>query len=216
MGFQKGHKPFQRKGAPSSDSAVSEDPVAESASDADGMQAILDAALKRMEASFSEQLSTVIAQTSADLDAMRKERQELYVKLAEVESMTPQYRPMAVPDDPAEIRQAQFEENMHGMLDARAQIPVDRYGQRVNSKSPFAKGMKVRINPDVPREGFPNGVTWGSILAKAKSPGIGEIRAVLWCGKTGEWKYKVNVRGLMHPDQVDGMHGYELLPIGNR
>lgn len=76
----------------------------------------------------------------------------------------------------------------------------------------FGPGSPVRIDPESAREGFPEGRTWGPILAQHGSAGYGEVVGVKGLREgTGEWQYYVEVPGITGA-QPDGFGDHELLP----
>jgi hypothetical protein len=80
----------------------------------------------------------------------------------------------------------------------------------------FRQGDLVRINPDAKihrseTEAEPEGRTWGQVLEKFNSDGIGEVKALMYISKTYEPKYRVRVPGVT-PQTGDGFMEAELLP----
>lgn len=96
-------------------------------------------------------------------------------------------------------------------------VLVDIHGEKIPDQMlsrlapQFGDGDQVRINPEVAREGFPDGQTWGDVLAKVGSEGYGTVKKVYWLTDAGQWKYSVVVPGVTGA-RPDGFHDYELLP----
>lgn len=106
------------------------------------------------------------------------------------------------------------------------QVLIDIHGEKIPERMlehmgpRFYDGDRVRINPESTREGFPEGTTWGDILARLaqnagkKKPnphGIGTVTKILWYTDDEGWKYKVEVPGVTGA-RPDGFHDRELLP----
>ena len=108
-----------------------------------------------------------------------------------------------------------------------SQILIDIHGEKIPDRMldavgpRFYDGDAVRINPDATREGFPEGLTWGDVLARlapttrkgqrANPHGVGTVTKVLWLTDDEGWKYKVVVPGITGA-RPDGFHDHELLP----
>jgi hypothetical protein len=84
-------------------------------------------------------------------------------------------------------------------------------GELLRNPPRFGQGTTVRIDPGSRREGFADGLTWGTVLAKAGSEGYGRVIDIQWVNRHDEWKYRVSVPGLT-PEHGDGFHDRELLP----
>lgn len=97
------------------------------------------------------------------------------------------------------------------------QILVDIHGEKltqsmINQHPPqFAAGDPVQINPESVRNGFPEGQTWGDLLAKHQSTGYGVVKKVYWINDDYEWKYSCVIPGITN-GRPDGFHDSELLP----
>lgn len=76
----------------------------------------------------------------------------------------------------------------------------------------FAAGDRCRINPAATREGWPEGQTWGDVLARFGTEGVGVVGKVYWLNDRGEWKYSARIRGITGT-RADGFLGSELLPF---
>jgi hypothetical protein len=96
------------------------------------------------------------------------------------------------------------------------QILVDERGNKVPEMllrqypPRFGVGDPCRIDPHSTRPGFPEGRTWGDVLAERKLDGVGVIRKVYWLRDTGEWKYSAVIRGITN-QRPDGFLDSELL-----
>jgi hypothetical protein len=99
------------------------------------------------------------------------------------------------------------------------QILVTIHGEKVSGQTlrdypcRFAAGDAVRIDPSSAREGFPEGKTWGDVLATIpRNPeGYGTVTKIYWLTDSGEWKFSVTVPGLTGA-RPDGFLDHELLP----
>lgn len=97
------------------------------------------------------------------------------------------------------------------------QILVDERGDKLPAMllqqypPPFAPGDRCRLNPDAARAGWPEGKTWGTVLADLRIDGVGVIRKVYWLKDDGRWKVSAVIRGLTN-QRPDGFLDDELLP----
>lgn len=104
------------------------------------------------------------------------------------------------------------------------QILIDVHGEKIPERMldrigpRFGAGDAVRIDPASAREGFPEGRTWGDVLAEVAAGGrstnphgLGTVTKVLWLTDEAGWKYKVTVPGITGA-VPDGFHDHELLP----
>jgi hypothetical protein len=190
-------------------------PTAAEAPDQSGASSLPDSALADLIRDLSEQVS------------------ELKRDVQATKSMTPAYKPMErVDPNGAARRREQIDALAHeqkGNADftsgQNAFVPVTSgygfegiMGNRVpenlmNSgqfRKRFSDGDYVRINPDVTREGSER--TWGEILEKIGSDGVGVVTQVLGLYKGGIWKYKVRIPKLGTRNATDGYYDRELLP----
>lgn len=158
---------------------------------------------------------------STKMDRVLKENADLKAELAEQKASTPRMRPM-VRDEQKHVnnRRAQVFEHLSKAGDkaqgSLGQVPVDYLGHRIPDnmlqfmQPAFLVGEEVRINPDVAREGWADGVIWADILKKQRCEGYGTVTRVSYLSKAGYWKYRVRVPGLTN-DRGDGFAAYELL-----
>lgn len=145
----------------------------------------------------------------------------LETQVQEARSAAPRFQPMA----PPQARQprgifAGMSPPPGGAVEREGvskSVWVDERGHRVPEMllrqypPRFEAGDPCRIDPDSSREGWPDGRTWGEVLAKHNSPGLGVIRKVYWLRDTGEWKYAAVIRGITN-QRPDGFLDRELLP----
>lgn len=141
----------------------------------------------------------------------------LEAKIATQQTAAPRFKAMAPPDlHNATARRTQVMRQLKAGESASGvtrYVPVTVDGQRVPARfgPTYAIGDLVRVNPDVAREGWPAGQTWGDVLAREGCEGLGEVKRVLWLDKAGlRWKYKVRVPGLTK-SEGDGFYDDELL-----
>ena len=95
-------------------------------------------------------------------------------------------------------------------------ILIDVHGEKVpemllTQLAPrFAEGSEVRINPEAVRPGFPAGQTWGDVLRRVGSSGVGRVHRIFWLTDEQSWKYACVVPGVTGA-RPDGFHDHELL-----
>lgn len=148
-----------------------------------------------------------------EMKPLREEIAELRSKVQEQERATPKFVPMqhknqsGMPKTPEEhlramanLREGQTREgSIH-------EIPTTQNGKRMDQgalkalfdsyQPPFQPGDTVRINPDAERLGWPEGKTWGQLLAKAKQnpDGYGVIREIAPFSHRG-WMFRARIEG---------------------
>ena len=149
----------------------------------------------------------------AEIQALKDERLRI----------APSFKPMVAADNSNldERKRAFAKVNIGDQreADGRRTLPSTMAGQIIPEQAlryfpqRYHQGTTVRIRRNVQREGFPDGVTWGDVLDKIECEGVGVIKSCLPMGKTGQWKYKCEFKGLTPGIRGDGFYQYELEPL---
>lgn len=165
------------------------------------------------------------ARILALLEDLTGRQDRLEAKVEEARSNPARPPPAFVPMQVAESRPKGIRAALAGLAPGQTregishQILVNRQGEKLSSTTlrdypcRFEAGSRVRIDPDSARPGFPEGQTWGDLLAKIPTnpDGIGTVRKIYWLNDAGQWKFSVHVPGLTSA-RPDGFYDAELLP----
>lgn len=163
--------------------------------------------------------SPVLTRVLALLEDQTRRFEAIEADLAATKARTASFRPMESSAPPPRGIKAQLAGMRNGEQreGISTQILVDVHGEKVNGLTlqqypcRFEFGSRVRIDPGSARVGFPEGQTWGDVLAKLGIDGYGTVRKVYWLNDDGQWKYSVHVPGLTN-GRPDGFYDSELLP----
>lgn len=164
---------------------------------------------------------SVVPPATPDIAALVALIQDLRSEVSELKAQkpaAPTFKPMERPDlhNTAERRRQMMDtlqragQRAEGNLD---QTAVDYQGHPIGKAMlremgpAFQVGDVIRVRREVTREG--GSVSWGDILDKVHSEGVGVVQRTLYLTKAHVWKYLVRVNGLT-PTKGDGFYEHEL------
>jgi hypothetical protein len=166
------------------------------------------------------QIEALLRDLTGKVDALQAENTALQAQVQQTKA-APRFvkRPAEDPHNVSQRRARVMAELRAGQsAGGSKQLPVDAHGKRIPDQMldqfgpRYEAGDEVRVLREVRRDGFPEGVTWGDVLDKAGSEGVGVVLRQSYLTKLGEWKYIVHVPGLTRRERGDGFYEHEIQP----
>src|SRR5690349_3590726 len=166
------------------------------------------------------QILAALQDLTAKVEAKDAQITALQAEVQRAKSATPRFTKRQA-DDPhnTAARRAAFAGMKAGeSRGGSRQLPVDAHGKRIPDQMleqygpKFEPGEEFRIRRDVRRDGFKEGETWGDVLDRVRSEGVGVVLRQSYLTKLGEWKYIGHVPGLTRRERGDGFYEHEIEP----